>query len=141
MIYCAPMLRLFKTWLILLLIAAVPLHAATAGMGLACASAAVQASPGASPAAALPTASCHRHAAIGMDADAAAAQAGDSGAQNEHPSCSACSAACMGACMPPPVPGALPILAGAESVSIAAMPLLAGIIPDGLRRPPRRLHA
>lgn len=135
MVYCAPMLRLFKTWLILLLITAVPLHAATAGLGLPCASAPAQA------VAAMPMAPCHRHAVMPASTDEAAKRAGDSDGKNQHTACSACSALCMGAFMAPPMPGALPILRGAERVSIAAMPLHTGIIPDGLRRPPRRLRA
>ena len=146
MVYCTPMLRLFKTWLILLLITAVPLHAATAGIGLACASTpASSATPNlaASAPAAMPMAPCHGHAAMPAVTAAAetTAQADDSGTQSQHAACSACSAACLGAFMPPPVPGALSLLAGAENVHIAAMPLLPGIIPDGLRRPPRHLRS
>lgn len=138
MVYCAPMLRLFKTWLILLLMTAVPLHAATAGLGLACASALVPASPAPE---AMSMAPCHRHAAMPAATVEAAKQTGDSDAQGGHATCSACSTLCMGAFMPPPRPGTLPVLPGAESVSSAAMPLLDGIIPDGLRRPPRHVHA
>lgn len=141
MVHCATMLRLFKTCLILLLMTVVPLHAATAGIGLACASAMA---PAASPPAvmAMAMAACHGQAAVPMPTTVEAAKhRGDSGTSDQHAACSACGAACMGAFMPPPMPGTPPILAGAENVSIAAVVLPAGIIPDGVRRPPRRQGA
>ncbi|WP_215404426.1 hypothetical protein [Janthinobacterium sp. JC611] len=116
------MLRLFKTWLILLLIAAVPLQAATAGAMRRCAG---------SPAVAV-AAACQHHAA-------------PSAAEENTPpakhACGACASCCLGALMAPGP--ALPAAAciGAQRVTITTPTLLTGFIPDGPRRPPRPLSA
>ncbi|WP_402718463.1 hypothetical protein [Janthinobacterium rivuli] len=128
MLYFPAMLRLFKTWLILLLITAVPLQAAAAGAMLACAPFA------AAPAAAAPAA-CQHHAAD------SAGTPEDNKPPAKHPACGACSSFCAGALMPPCL--ALPAVpcTGAQPATIATATLLTGFIPDGPRRPPRPLSA
>ncbi|MCA1859905.1 hypothetical protein LE191_07230 [Janthinobacterium sp. HSC-3S05] len=128
MLYFPAMLRLFKTWLILLLITAVPLQAVAAGAMLACAPFA------AAPATAVPAA-CQHHAAD------SAGTPEDNKPPAKHPACGACSSFCAGALMPPCL--ALPAVpcTGAQQVAIATATLLTGFIPDGPRRPPRPLSA
>lgn len=128
------MLRLFKTWLILLLITAVPLHAAAAGATRMCA-----------PLAALPAtmlaADCQpQHAQPSAVPDNAGTPE-EHKPPAKHPACGACSSFCLGALMPPCL--ALPVVArtGAQQVAIATATLLTGLIPDGPRRPPRPLSA
>ncbi len=127
------MLRLFKTWLILLLIAAVPLQAA-AGAMRTCA-----------PRAALPaaaTAAAGQHNAARLSAvPHGAGTPEENKTPAKHPACGACSSFCLGALMPPGL--ALPAAAGtgAQRVTTATAALLPGFIPDGPRRPPRPLSA
>ncbi|MGX9712940.1 hypothetical protein ACWYXJ_01650 [Janthinobacterium lividum] len=127
------MLRLFKTWLILLLITTVPLQAAAAGAMLLCAPLADE------PATAM-TADCQHHAALSAMPDSASTPEDDK-TPAKHPACGACAGFCLGALMPPSL--ALPAAActGAQQVTIATATLLAGFIPDGPRRPPRPLSA
>lgn len=126
------MLRLFKTWLILLLIAAVPLQAAAAGAMRTCA-----------PLAALPAATmaaaCQHHAARLSAVPHGAGTPEENKTLAKHPACGACSSFCLGALMPPGL--ALPAAAGtgAQRVTTATAALLPGFIPDGPRRPPRPL--
>jgi len=127
MLYFPAMLRLFKTWLILLLITAVPLQAAAAdAMRL----------DAASPAAAM-TAACQHHAAQPDSADTPE----NGKASAKHPACGACSAFCLGALMPPCFTVPAVVLNGAEHATTGNAALLTGFIPDGLRRPPRPLSA
>ncbi|MED5613066.1 hypothetical protein [Janthinobacterium sp. P210005] len=127
------MLRLFKTWLILLLIAAVPLQAAVAGATRLCAPLADE------PAVAM-TAACQHHAARSSAVADSAGTPEDDKTTAKHPACGACASFCLGALMPPGL--ALPAAAcsGAQH-TIATATLLTGFIPDGPRRPPRPLSA
>ncbi|MDQ4624995.1 hypothetical protein [Janthinobacterium lividum] len=128
------MLRLFKTWLILLLITTVPLQAAAAGATRLCA-------PFAASPAAMKTAACQHHAARSSAVADSASTPEDNETPAQHPACGACAGFCLGALMPPSL--ALPAAActGAQQVTIATATLLAGFIPDGPRRPPRPLSA
>ncbi|KHA76459.1 hypothetical protein NC77_23715 [Janthinobacterium lividum] len=134
MLYFSAMLRLFKTWLILLLITTVPLQAAAAGAMRLCAPLADE------PAAAM-TAACQQHAARSSAMPDSASTPEDNKTPAKHPACGACAGFCLGALMPPSL--ALPAAAcsGAQQVTIATATLLAGFIPDGPRRPPRPLSA
>ncbi|AQR69817.1 hypothetical protein BZG29_16920 [Janthinobacterium sp. LM6] len=127
------MLRLFKTWLILLLIAAVPLQATAAGAMRLCAPLADE------PAAAM-TAACQHHAARSSAVADSAGTPEDNKTPAKQPACGACAGFCLGALMPPSF--ALPAAcSGAQQVTVATATLLAGFIPDGPRRPPRPLSA
>ncbi|APA68211.1 hypothetical protein [Janthinobacterium sp. 1_2014MBL_MicDiv] len=119
----------------LILVTALPLHAAAASIGMACAPAQQHAPPVTSSEVAVHP--CHQRAAP-LTADDA--PAGDD-ATARHSACDACSAFCMGALMAPPARLAVPDGATSESVSIAAATLAAGYIPDGPRRPPRQTRA
>ena len=128
------MLRLFKTWLILLLIMALPLQAGAAGATRACA-------PLAALPAAMLAADCQHHVAQ------SSADAHRPGMQEEnkspakHPACGACSSFCLGALMPPCLSLPAAACTGAQQVTIATATLPTGFIPDGPRRPPRPLSA
>lgn len=127
------MLKLFKTWLILLLMAAVPLQAAAATVARAC-------TPF-TPAHASATACQQHHAAPSAAPDGASAPGDAKTSPAKHPACAACAAFCLGALMPPSC--ALPAAAvnGAAHAASSVAALLPGFIPDGLRRPPRPLSA
>lgn len=134
MLYFLAMLRLFKTWLILLLITAVPLQAAAAGATRTCA-------PLAALPAAMMAADCQQHHAQPSAVPDGAGTPEENTSPAKHPACGACSSFCLGALMPPCL--ALPAAActGAQQVAIATATLLTGFIPDGPRRPPRPLSA
>lgn len=140
------MLRLFKTWLVLLLITALPLQAAAAGMGWPCASSS-PARPQAAHAPAAPPMgeACPQHGDAAR-ASAATAEA-DPGARPHdgagagHPACGSCAGFCTGACMPPSLASAPAALRGAENVTPSAPVLFTGFIPDALLRPPRHVPA
>ncbi|MDN2709888.1 hypothetical protein O0880_10735 [Janthinobacterium sp. SUN118] len=120
----------------LILLTSLPLHAAAASMGMACAPAQSHALQGVASEA--PVHPCHQRAAP-LTADDA--PPGDDGATARHSACDACSVFCLGALMAPPARLAVPDGATSESVSIAAATLAAGYIPDGPRRPPRQTRA
>ncbi|MCC7702665.1 hypothetical protein IGS59_10470 [Janthinobacterium sp. GW460P] len=127
------MLRLFKTWLILLLIAAVPLQAAAAGAMRLCPASS------ASPASAM-AAACQHHAGRSAVLQDNTGTPEKNQAPDQHRACGACLSFCLGALMPPCF--TLPAAAGgAQHFSSAPAALLAGFIPDGPRRPPRPLSA
>lgn len=122
-------MRLFKTWLILILMTLLPLQAAAAGIRMSCANGAQDVAHKV-PARASAQ-SCHQaQATPNMDG-------ADSAPGERHTVCSACSALCMGALMHPSIAPALPACSGAESVTMTDTPLLAGFVPGGPRRPPR----
>lgn len=138
------MKRFFKTFLLWLLMAVLPLHALAAGMGMSCASVhgkAAQHGMG-------PAASHHGGAhAAATDAHAGHAMAGhevhqaEADDQQTPGSCSACSALCIGAAAPPPAFLSLPSFDGSNAVLVTPAALAAGFIPDGPQRPPRRQSA
>ena len=128
------MLRLFKTWLILLLITAVPLQATAAGAMRTCAPLA------AVPAAAM-TAACQHDAAQSSAVPDSASTPEENKTPAKHPACGACSSFCLGALMPPGITPPAASCSGAQQVTIATAALLTGFIPDGPRRPPRPLSA
>lgn len=128
------MKRLFRTLLLWLMIAVLPLHAAAAVIGMPCGNMHSNA----------PATLAEHHGDTGMDShqavheshehDAAAHSAGDDGS---HSTCSACSAFCSA----PPVPAtahiAVPGYDGSETLVAAHATLASGFIPEGPRRPPR----
>ena len=128
------MLRLFKTWLILLLMTLLPLQAAAAGATRMCA-------PLAALPAAMMAADCQHHAAQSSAVPHSADTQEENKTPTKHPACGVCSNFCLGALMPPCL--SLPAAArtGAQQVTIATATLLTGFIPDGPRRPPRPLSA
>lgn len=134
MLYFPAMLRLFKTWLILLLITAVPLQAAAAGATRLCAPRAVLP-------AAMMAADCQHHAAQSSAVPDSASTPEENKAPAKHPACGACSSFCLGALIPPCLALPAPACSGAQQVTTATATLLTGFIPDGPRRPPRPFSA
>jgi len=130
MLYFLAMLKLFKTWLILLLITAMPLQAAASGATRMCA-----------PLAALPAtmlaANCQHHAAQSSAVSHNADTQEENTTPAKHPACSVCATFCLGALMPPCLSRPAAACTGAQQVTFATVTLLTGFIPDGLRRPPR----
>jgi hypothetical protein len=133
MLYFPAMLRLFKTWLILLLITAMPLQAAASGATRMCAPLA------ASPAAML-AADC-QHGAAQSSAPHSTDKQEENKTPAKHPACGVCANFCLGALMPPCLSLPAAACTGAQQVTIATATLLTGFIPDGPRRPPRPLSA
>ena len=134
MLYFPAMLRLFKTWLILLLITAMPLQAAASGAKRMCA-------PLAALPAAMMAADCQHHAAAHPAAPDSTGTAKEGKADAKHPACGVCANFCLGALMPPCLSLPAAACTGAQQVTIATATLLTGFIPDGPRRPPRPLFA
>lgn len=137
--------RTFKTLLIWLLMAVLPLNAAAAAIGASCGPmhrtmhTAVQgndAHPVASAAHGL-----HQHAeAPSLVSQDLAVEDSSPDGDSAH-SCSACSPFCLGAVAPPPAVIAPPSLGGSETVIALPSPLFAGFIPDAHKRPPRHFFA
>jgi hypothetical protein len=146
--------RTFKTLLLWLLMAVLPVQ------GLA---AAIKASCGPAHHTSLPVVSMvaqHHHdsdAAHGHHHDDATGQsaastaddtssdalatASDSSSISKSSYCSACAACCIGAVAPPTVLIWTPARGSSESVVLSPMPLVTGYIPSGLERPPRHIFA
>ena len=144
MLYFPAMLRLFKTWLVLLLITALPLQAAAAGMGWPCADGSAARPRAAHAPAASPMGEACPHHGDAARASAATVEA-DPGAPMldgaGHPACGSCAGFCTGACMPPTLASAPAALRGAENVTPSATVLFTGFSPDGPLRPPRHVPA
>lgn len=146
--------RLLTTLIVWLLMAALPLHAVAASINMSCAPVpsqapatpvaghgahAVHAAPGHADQHAGAHGNAHAHHA----ANAADTPSGEDGAHAKagkltHSSCSACSAFCAGAVAPPSFSLPLPAFEGSDALLVAHADFVAGFIPDGLRRPPRR---
>ena len=128
------MLKLFKTWLILLLITAMPLQVAASGATRMCA-------PLAALPAAMLAADCQHDAAQSSAAPHNADTQEENKTPAKHPACGVCANFCLGALMPPCLSLPAAACTGAQQVAIATATLLTGFIPDGPRRPPRPLSA
>ncbi|MBQ5946084.1 hypothetical protein [Massilia sp. ST3] len=151
------MTRAFKTFLVWLLMAVLPLHAVAAGIGMSC----MPQHQSMRHAASAPVAATAQHDAgeahahHGHHDDGAGAPAATSAADiadtaggghpaddgENHSSCSACSVFCIGAVAPPSDYAPLLPFDGSEAVVIAPAAFAAGFIPDGPQRPPRRPSA
>ncbi|RJG27911.1 hypothetical protein [Massilia cavernae] len=133
------MSRFFKTILLWILIAVVPLHAAAATIGMSCGpvhKAAMEPSSSDS------THQHHNMAAAADVADAHAASPDDlKSDKSPHVKCSACSAFCIGAVAPPSGFISVPAFSGAETLVVSTATLVIGFVPEGLKRPPRLIFA
>jgi hypothetical protein len=126
------MKRFFRAFLLWLLIAVLPLHAATAAVGMSCAN-----GHGNEPALmaghhSAPSMDGNQHAA--HDHEAAGHSTSDDGS---HTSCSACSTFCSAPAVPATAQIAVPHFDGSEMLLAAPATLATGFIPEGPRRPPR----
>ena len=136
--------RAFKTLLLWLLMAALPLQGFAAAMPSNCGSAHHG----------LAVTEAHHHdgmtehshdgAGTHHSASDSAVKANHSpGASHEHQhsSCSTCAACCVGASAPPSSFPMTPAYGSSESFAISQAPLVAGFIPAGLERPPKHIFA
>jgi hypothetical protein len=79
---------------------------------------------------------------IADDAQKASAKKSPEAKQGPHLSyCSACAACCFGAAAPPPSVSLTPVFSTVESAVIPPVVSFTGFIPAGLERPPRHLSA
>ena len=134
MLYFPAMLKLFKTWLILLLITAMLLQVAASGATRMCA-------PLAAWPAAMLAADCQHDAAQSSAVPHNADTQEENKTPAKHSACGVCANFCLGALMPPCLSLPAAACTGAQQVTIATATLLTGFIPDGPRRPPRPLSA
>lgn len=129
------MKRAFHTFLLWILIAALPLQGFAAALQASCGTSAHHAA--ADMVAPAQSHAQHDHqASAGHDDDA-----GDTAAKHKQSSCSACAACCIGAIAPPSVSLASMAYSNAQSAVSSPAPLLTGVIPPGLERPPKRVAA
>lgn len=141
--------RIFKTFLLWLVLAALPLQ------GMA---AAIQASCGPAHHTAPASMPSHTHEGVVgshshdgaaahdtsdtlSDVTASAADFSSNSSIDNHAVCSACAACCVGATAPPSGALLTPAYSSSETVVIAPTPLATGFVPAGLERPPKRFSA
>ena len=130
------MTRAFKTFLVWLLMAVLPLHAVAAGIGMSCMPQhqVVKLEAKAHHSAGEAHAHHAHHAAVQADDADKAPQA----EPQTHSSCSACSAFCVGAVAPPSAHSPVLSFDGSDAVVVTPVAFAAGFIPAGPQRPPRR---
>ncbi len=132
------MKRAFHTFLLWLLIAALPLQGFAAALQASCGTSAHHAA--AETAAPAQSHAQHDHEASAGHHDDTG-DTGDIAAKHKHSSCSACAACCIGAIAPPSASLASMAYSNARPAVSAPAPLLTGFIPPGLERPPKRVTA
>lgn len=138
--YTYEMNRVLKTFLLWLLLAALPLQGFAAAVQTSCGPTAHH---GSSEMVIQPHS--HHHEGDGAASGAtvvAANSAGDS-AHSKHKSafCSSCATCCVGAVAPPSVSLLTPVYSSSLPVVSSPSPLVTGFIPAGLERPPKRITA
>ncbi|TCS33113.1 hypothetical protein EDC30_11854 [Paucimonas lemoignei] len=149
------MKRFFKTLMLWLLVAMLPLHAVGASMPMSCMPVHHQrmqhilhdnAPQGHGEHHRHETdMTAHDHHDAGqvhhVSSDDGAADGSASSVQS-HAGCSACAAGCIGAAAPPvAVMHTMPAFIGSEAVLVVPIPLVTGYTPDGLERPPKYILA
>lgn len=139
--------RAFKTFLVWLLLAVLPLHAVAAN-GMACGAVHAPSSQGPIDAGTqAPEHVADAHAGHGEHAGQPGHSVADAGpadataAKKPHSTCSACSAFCLGAVAPPSARLSVPTFDGSEPVIVAPASFAVGFIQDGPQRPPRHRSA
>lgn len=144
------MKRFYKTLLLWLLVAVLPLHAAAGAMSVSCGPIHQQAMQVALMDDARhhhdDSASSHSHHHDAAQMRNVALDAGDVGnASSEthhHANCNACTATCIGAAAPPSVLfNATPAFTGSEMVTVSPASLATGDTLGGLERPPKHILA
>jgi hypothetical protein len=140
--------RPFKTFLLWLLIAVLPLHAVAGSLGMSCAPVHHQSQVAAGMSMQHHEMVADEHAHHGGEhASHAAELPSDTGSpvpdieKQSHGSCSACSSFCLGAAAPPSTDLAVPSFDGSDAVLASPATLLVGFIQDGPQRPPRHESA
>jgi hypothetical protein len=138
--YTYQMNRFFKTFLLWLLLAALPLQGIAAAVQTSCGP---MAHHGATEV--VLQAQSHHHEGDGLADSAtvavAKATSDSSDIKQKSSFCSACAACCVGAAAPPS--GVAPTSAYNSSLPavVTPSPLVTGFIPAGLERPPKRITA
>lgn len=130
--------RFVKTFLLWLLLAALPLQGLAAAMQSSCGPTKHHDAPSAIVSA--QSQSDHHHDVHADHVDHAPAEHPDPG-KHASASCSACSSCCVGAIALPAGSMAAPVYRAAVPVAIAFPLLLADFIPGGPERPPKRMTA
>lgn len=137
--YTYKMNRVFKTFLLWLLLAALPLQGFAAAVQTSCGP---MAHHGLSEMAMEPL---HHHAsdnAANSLTVKSAKPSGDSAdAKQKSSFCSACATCCVGAVAPPSVFPLTPVYSSSLAAISTLSPLVTGFIPTGLERPPKRITA
>lgn len=144
------MKRFYKTFLLWLLVAVLPLHAAAGALSMSCGPIHQQAMQVAliddahhHHDASDPSHSHHHDAAQMTKAAADSADAGNASPESHHhANCNACTATCIGAAAPPSALfNATPAFNGSEMVTVSPASLATGDTPGGLERPPKHILA
>jgi hypothetical protein len=143
------MRRFFKTFLLWLLMAALPLQGFAAGIGTSCGQVAHH-GPSESVVPARPhhhdgnaATTAHHHDAGAHSASMPHPMSADksAGTSHAHYSCGACMACCHGVAAPASISFLTPGYSDSLPTVIAPAPLVTGFIPAGLERPPKRIAA
>lgn len=138
--YTYEMNRVLKTFLLWLLLAALPLQGFAAAVQTSCGPMTHHGSSEM-----VTQAKSHDHAGDGVanpSTVALAKSTGDSvGTKHKSSFCSACATCCVGAVAPPSVSVLTPVYSSSLPVISTPAPLVAGFIPAGLERPPKRITA
>lgn len=145
--------RVFKTFMLWLLIAALPIQGIAAVVQASCGPrhhAVSSASAGMVDHHHDGSVTPHSHSdMVGHDTDMNADRLADAGSDSESSSrqiqkissCSACAACCFGAAAPPPSLLITPVLSTAGVAVLSPVVSFTGFIPASLERPPRHLSA
>lgn len=138
--YTYIMNRVLKTFLLWLLLAALPLQGFAAAVQTSCDPLAHHGSSEIGI-----QAQSHHHEsddATEPSTEASAKLTGDSvGTKHKSSFCSACATCCVGAVAPPSVSLLIRVYSSAFPVVSSLSPLVTGFIPAGLERPPKRITA
>jgi hypothetical protein len=140
------MIRAFKTFLLWLLIAALPLQGMATALKASCGPTATAAMAHGNHHDVDATQDHHRDHLTAHSDSATSNSTGttdESSSHHQHKSsyCSACAACCAGAVAPPSALTWPPVYTSSETIVVPPPILVAGHIPDGLERPPRRISA
>lgn len=134
------MTRVFKTFLLWLLLAALPLQGIAAAIQTSCGPMSHHDS-----AETVVVAQSHHHEGDGAASPAKVVLAKATGnatdVKHANSSCSACAVCCVGAVAPPSASILTPAYSKTLPVVISPSPLVVGFIPAGLERPPKRITA
>lgn len=138
--YTYEMNRVFKTFMLWLLLAALPLQGFAAAVQASCS----QMAHHGSSEMVMQTES-HDHEGDGAANPETVAATKSSGgsvdAKHKSSFCSACATCCVGAAAPPSFSVLTPVYSNSLPVVFSPAPLVAGFIPAGLERPPKRITA
>ena len=150
-LHLEPMTRTLKTFLLWLLIAAMPFQAFAANVLRACSSGHQGTTMMSVTSTVHGDASVTSHVGVmdqQLDAEeecpkaaSSVDQSDDSSDAVKHGSCSACAACCIGAVVPPQLFSFKASFNNAEVYETFGTTLVAGFIPDSLERPPRHFAA